>query len=160
MRSIRALIRTLLELSRSWFDVDRIRTSPFEGRLVSLQTGQRILLREHIFVVSGPPVANPANIREVTFQLESDAGPASLTIQRTIDGSTCSTRLLDHHGHLHDIFDDDVDLLPAEHKTFQPDVRQDVTGPDSSAESCQAPALPSRDDDRFVPGGLVVTRVS
>ena len=85
MQTIRAIATPLLVLLRSWFHVDRIRISPMEGRLLSLQPGQRILLREHIYVVFGPAVTNPANMREIAIRLESDEGPAYLTMQRTAD---------------------------------------------------------------------------
>ena len=112
MQTIRAIARSLKVLLRSWSHVDRIRISPMEGRLLSLQPGQRILLRERIYVVFSPAVGNPANMREIAIRLESDEGPAYLTMQRTADGNTCSAQLLNHPGQQEDIFDDDVNLLP------------------------------------------------
>ncbi len=114
MRGIRTTAGTLLNLVRSWLHVDQIRISPLEGRLLSLQPGQRVLLREHIYVVDGPNITSSANRREIIFRLHSDEGPAYLTIQRTMDGKMCGTQLLNHLGNQEDIFDDDIDLLPSE----------------------------------------------
>ena len=115
MNAIRDAVNAFFALVHSWFRVDRIRVSPMEGRLLSLQPGQRILLRKQIYVVFGPPVVNPADKCRVTLQLDGDDGPARLVIQRTADGNTCSARFLDQHGLLQDIFDDDVDLLQSSH---------------------------------------------
>jgi hypothetical protein len=111
MYSILEILKSAKELFHGWFRSDRIRIAPTEGRLLSLQPGQRLLLRDNIYTVLGPTLANPANGCQVTIRLDSDQGPAYLIIQRTSIGRTNNARLMTEQGQFEDIFDDDVDLL-------------------------------------------------
>ncbi len=111
MQTVRETIKAFFTLVHRWFHVDRIRISPVEGRLLSLQRGQYILLRQQIYVVFGPAAENSASKYEVTIHLDGDEGPAQLNIQRTVDGSALSARLLNRQGRLQDVFDDDVQVL-------------------------------------------------
>ncbi len=115
MRAIRDILKSAGRLFCSWFHIDRIRMSPTEGRLLSLQPGQRILLRQQVYAVCGPAAADPVDRQLLTIRLESDEGSASLDVQRASDGRFRSARLLDECGRFTDIFDDDVDLLPHQH---------------------------------------------
>lgn len=46
------MIRSFIELVRHWYERDRIRISPYDGKWLGLTEGSRILIRSEIYFVT------------------------------------------------------------------------------------------------------------
>ena len=81
LRSVLQPLRSVLQLLRSWYAVDRVRVSPTAGRLLGLRADDRVLIRDDVFtVVSRQSIASRDGI-QLAYQLESDDGAADLEVK-------------------------------------------------------------------------------
>lgn len=102
-RTLKLMIRTL----QSWWSADQIRVSPFAGRLFTLQPGMQIQLCDRLFLVRQRHWDEAS--RRMTYELQSDNGPASLTAAL---GQQPEAGWLQVDGQKVDVFSDDITLLP------------------------------------------------
>lgn len=125
------MIQALIRLIRSWLFADRIRIAPADGRLLSLRPGQRILVRQRVCRVIELIESGTSALGPVTISLQTDDGPAFLTIQRTAGGTCQSAQLLDAQGRREDIFDADVQILTSRnHSVTRPPADDAGSGTD------------------------------
>lgn len=65
-------------LAKSWLSVDRIRIAPSEGQWLNLQVGNRLLIRQQLWVVSNRQICDaideclPDNTASLLYTLTSD----------------------------------------------------------------------------------------
>ena len=91
-----------------WLSHDQIRISPTTGRLLSLQLGDRILLRSQLFCVLKIYVSQEND--SVVYSLGSEDKRATLKIQRDQNGKA-TDGWLEMVGLSEPVFDDDVAVL-------------------------------------------------
>jgi hypothetical protein len=89
------LFDSWIRLARSWLSVDRIRIAPSEGRWLSLQIGNRVLIRQQLWVVSNRQICNaideclPDNTASLLYTLTSDDAGVTGLLRVTIPSEAC-----------------------------------------------------------------------
>jgi hypothetical protein len=80
------LLRSLVDLARSWWQADRVRASPSEGRLLRLAVGSVLRVRGEPSLVAKRCVGHTACGPYVLYECEGIAGRSRL-ILRPIGGT-------------------------------------------------------------------------
>ena len=73
-------LKTVKELARSWYAVDRIRIPPATGRLLQLNVGNSILIRNELYTVQERKISDDDGRGQVAFRLGYSEGEAILTV--------------------------------------------------------------------------------
>lgn len=86
------------QLIKSWYAVDRIRIRPAEGRLLSLQPGDRFLFNEQLFDVLGRKMKVHAGESRLDYAIRSCDGAALLQVAvgRDLSGLTSAKMYTDN----------------------------------------------------------------
>jgi hypothetical protein len=81
---------TWFRLAKDWLSVDRIRIAPSEGRWLSLSIGNRVLIRQQVWVVSNRQICDaideclPDNTASLLYTLTSDDAGVTGLLRVTI----------------------------------------------------------------------------
>ena len=71
------LIQSIQNLFHNWCSIDRIRQSPTRGCLTRLQIGDKVLIRETIFIVINRDTILSENISKIVYKLREPDSPSS-----------------------------------------------------------------------------------
>lgn len=74
------MLTTMKALFKSWYAVDRIRIFPTTGRLLSLNVGNSILLRDQFYTVQERRIHGDEAHQQAVFHLVHSDGDATLTV--------------------------------------------------------------------------------
>ena len=111
MNALRDFLRTSSQAVASWWQADRIRVSPFEGRLLKLAVGDQLHLADQIFtVVECESTADQGETR-VRYQLTCAQGCAELIVRASENG--VEDAALDYDGRTIAVQNSDLTILPA-----------------------------------------------
>lgn len=110
----RTLTSALRRLVQSWWGVDRIRVAPSTGRLLSLQTGDTVVLFDEIYSVARRKVFATNDGHEVVCELTHADGEANLRMLSSARVQHATHAKLVADGTVVDVFDDDVFIVRSE----------------------------------------------
>lgn len=109
MGAIRFIRQSLMPVLWSWWNVDRIRVSPQEGRLLKLQEGQVIHIRGEQYRVNSREVVCDRSRTRVRFMLIAEECAATLCVLRDANGEVRGELL--YRGDTSTVYDDDITVL-------------------------------------------------
>ncbi|MFM9963230.1 MAG: hypothetical protein ACKV2Q_18635 [Planctomycetaceae bacterium] len=110
--SFLGFITALLDCLRSWWRVDRIRTSPAEGRLLRLHPPCFVVIGGRSFEVAHRVVGQDAEGPFVDYNIHSSDGPARLLVRLIVETSQTVIRWIGPEG--------ERSLMPREVEVFEP----------------------------------------
>ena len=98
------------QLVRSWWNADRIRVSPYAGRLLNLSVMERVQIRNEIYRVESRQYQETSGGRYLSYRLFNfDTQMATLTVPLRATGRSEGTLTVD--GGQFRVFEDDVVLI-------------------------------------------------
>lgn len=127
--------RKLTALLQAWYQVDRVRIAPSDGRLLQLDVGDRFVLHDEIFVVERRKLKSSEAICEVDLLLQSEGATAVLHVQRLHPAEPVRAYLT-VNGQSQEVLDGDVMRLSAE--TRDPAGGDQMSTPDPRGPSVHA----------------------
>ncbi len=96
------------KLIASWMRSDQIRVAPTTGRLLSLQVGDRFVLRDEAYVVQSREVDDVDSPEIVIYELGSSCGRRRLCVDVLQVHDVACGEMWDEVGNCQSVFDDDV----------------------------------------------------
>ena len=105
------LILAIRDWLHRWYSEDRIRLSPSRGSLVRLKTGDRVLIRENLFVVVDQKAIFKEHVSQVDYRLhEQDSTlrtDAKLSVELIGKELKFVSAKLEYNGEIIELFEDD-----------------------------------------------------
>ncbi len=91
MSAVSRISTSIVELLRAWWNADRIRISPFEGRLQSLSVGQRVRIGDEMFAVVDRKLLFDDHGRRLRYRLHDGNNSAELCVPLGNNIDQCAT---------------------------------------------------------------------
>ncbi len=109
------LIRAIQDLLNTWYSKDRIRQSPTRGSLARLQVGDRVLIREMLFLVVNRDTMLRQQVSRIVYILREpdSSSPEEGKLFLELLGLELKfiSAKLEFHGELIELFEDDPIVL-------------------------------------------------
>ena len=109
------LILAIRDWFHRWYSADRIRLSPSRGSLVRLKTGDRVMIREMLFIVVCQNTIVAEQISEVIYRLREQDSASSVEAKLSVELIGIELMFvsakLEHNGEIMELFEDDLVIL-------------------------------------------------